>query len=449
MCVLCCAQQPTLTLTRQSLTYELMSGQRAVLKQCHDKTDEVEVPDTVYSDGVAYTIIGIAPRAFKGCRKLKQILLPTTIEYVGLDAFTETDFFRDRDNWDDEGCLWIDDILIGVKSGNLSTTYEVSPRARILAAGALGDNSKVRKLILPEGLRQLPDQAFAGCRKLRQIEIPHSVERIGRKVFQGTALYASDVNWTNGILYADSCAVDSRTIPQDLVLREGTRLMADGLLQDNRTLRSIDTGYAMERISEEAFADCRNLRWALLSDGMAEIGARAFMGCYNLSDGNLIPAHLHALGEGAFYECASLSGSIDLAETLLTEIPAGCFYRCEKLEEVTLGLCQFIGRGAFMGCTSLTKVELSGNLSGMDTGAFSGCSSLERIDLGACSLEIIPSFAFSGCTALKEVILPEICVRINRESFSYCINLTHVSGPDEISIHPEAFVGSPISTEAE
>lgn len=435
------------TLTRQSLTYALLDGNIATLKQCHDRSGEVSVPDTVYADGIAYPVVGIEPRAFGGCRQLEQIALPTTLQYVGIDAFKETAFFRNRDNWDEEGCLWIDSILIGVRSSGLKAEYEVSERARMMAAGALGDNNKVRKLILPEGITRIPDRAFEGCRRLRKIDIPHSVVRIGRQAFHGTALYGSDVNWTNGILYGDSCAVASRTIPQDLVLRDGTRLMADGLLQGNRTLRSIFTGQAMEQIAEEAFADCRNLTTAELSDKITAIRERAFMGCYNLSEGLLFPTHLQYLGAGAFYECASLTHEIDLSETQVEMIPAACFFRCEKLQGVTFGHCRYIGRGAFMGCISLTKLKLPEELTGMDTGAFSGCTSLTQADLGICGLTTLPSFAFSGCTALVEVILPGVCQRINRECFSFCTNLTHLGGPDEIDTHPEAFLGCPLATE--
>lgn len=448
--VLCCASicvaaPKGQTFSRQSLTYVLHEDHQASLYQCHDRSESVVVPDTLVADGEQYLVVGIESHAFAGCSHLEQITLPESIQHIGEDAFNDTYYYRNKENWDNDGCLWIGNALIAVKSSSLKATYEIAPGTQLIAAGALGDNNKVKHLILPDGLKRIPDRAFSSCRKLRKIEIPLSVERIGRHSFSNTALYASDVNWTNGILYADSCAVDSRKVPQDLALRPATRILADGLLQGNRTLKSIDISesHSLQRIPEEAFADCRNLQTAILPENLQHIGARAFMGCHNLSGGNLFPTQLSSLGAGAFYECASIS-SVDLPEGILM-IPAACFYRCESLREIRFNsLCRYFGMGAFMGCTSLTEVRFPATLQGMDTGAFSGCTNLILVDMSQCELEAVPSYAFSGCTQLQNVILPSSCQRLGREAFSYCPALSKLHFNTTLSIHPEAFIATPV-----
>lgn len=440
-----------LTLSHRQVTYTIVNAHDVSVRQCHDRSEEVFIPDSIYNaeDGITYRVIGIEPHAFSGCHQLEKISLPATIEYIGAEALEGTAFHRNKGNWDEEGRLWVGDALISVKNSSLSAFYAFPAGTRIIAAGVLGDNGKVRRLILPEGIHIIPEKAFVGCRKLRYIQIPHSVIKIGRDAFLGTTLYDSDVNWTNGILYADSCAVGRRSIPQDLTLRNGTRLMSDGLLQGNRTLRNIHLPEEMEQVSREAFADCKNLQFAFLPDGIKTIGEQAFRGCHNLQGGNLFPSSLQRIGAGAFYECASLDGVVTLPNQV-EMIPAACFFRCESLKYIAFNpTCRYIGLGAFIGCTGLEELVLPEALQGMDTGAFSGCTSIQRTDLSKCQLTIIPSYAFSGCSQLREVVLPSVCARIGKESFSYCPNLTSIAKPDSISIHPEAFIGTPITVSEE
>ncbi|MBO7634703.1 MAG: leucine-rich repeat protein, partial [Lachnospiraceae bacterium] len=44
-------------------------------------------------------------------------------------------------------------------------------------------NERVKTVLCPDGLKEIREQAFAGCLTLQNIELPSGLERIGREAF--------------------------------------------------------------------------------------------------------------------------------------------------------------------------------------------------------------------------------------------------------------------------
>ena len=88
--------------------------------------------------------------------------------------------------------------------------------------------------------------------------------------------------------------------------------------------------------------------------------------------------------------------------------------------------------GAFSGCTSLSKVKLSNNLTIIDDRTFSGCTSLAEIDIPD-SVTSIGVFAFSGCTSLSKVDLPKKLTTIEAGTFRDCTSLKEIVIPDSVT----------------
>jgi len=124
-----------------------------------------------------------------------------------------------------------------------------------------------------------------------------------------------------------------------------------------------------------------------------------------------------------------------------------------------------IGQYAFLSCSSLTSIDLSGTqVTSIGNNAFSGCSSLETIDLsgtqvttigysvfGYCSkitsitipdsVETIGSFAFYQCSSLTSIHFPNSLTTIGEGAFQYCYDLTSIdlSGTQVETIGYSAF----------
>jgi hypothetical protein len=100
-----------------------------------------------------------------------------------------------------------------------------------------------------------------------------------------------------------------------------------------------------------------------------------------------------------------------------------------------------IGVGAFQGCTSLTSVKLSDNLTTIGDYVFSMCQHLTSITIPD-NVTNIGWWAFQACPSLTNVVLGNNVTTIGYQAFSGCTSLVNVTFPSSVSlIHDEAFLG--------
>lgn len=125
------------------------------------------------------------------------------------------------------------------------------------------------------------------------------------------------------------------------------------------------------------------------------------------------------------------------------------FSGCTALTEMILpSFCNFIGRSAFRGCTSLVRVEMMEGcyvapyafyrcssltdvtpLLSVDEGVFSHCSALASFPVSEGAGEICED-AFEHCDALTDIIIPKSVKRIERLAFRGCRGLKSVTFED-------------------
>lgn len=99
-----------------------------------------------------------------------------------------------------------------------------------------------------------------------------------------------------------------------------------------------------------------------------------------------------------------------------------------------------IGNTAFIGCESLTSINIPDNITSVSAGAFVGCSSLTSINIPA-SVTSIGNGAFMGCSSLTSITIPDSVTSIEDSMFYGCTSLTSVTIPDSVtSIEMRAFM---------
>lgn len=153
---------------------------------------------------------------------------------------------------------------------------------------------------------------------------------------------------------------------------------------------------AVKIIADYAFCGCKSILAFEIPDSVIEIGDCAFKGCKSIKSIN-IPGNVKAIGDGAFYESGveSVSGVDNV---------------------------QQVGGSLFAYCTSLTKVD--GKLKKVEDSMFYGCSKLSEIEFSD-ELTTIGSSAFAG-TNISEVVLPGNVDTVSSGAFSRCENLKKV-----------------------
>ena len=138
--------------------------------------------------------------------------------------------------------------------------------------------------------------------------------------------------------------------------------------------------YPVTAIGDQAFYDCASLQSIILPEGLQSIGNRAFTLCTSLETIEL-PSSLSSIGYRAFSSCESLKSMA---------VPEGV---------TTLGIY------TFSQCRSLESVTLPSTLQNMDDGVFSGCPALADITCNAMTPPVINGTLFGDDEVYKQVTL--------------------------------------------
>lgn len=121
-------------------------------------TEEIIIPKEVKE---------IGSWAFYECSSLSKVKLYTDINFIGENAFLDTAFYGNSENWQD-GVLYLNDCLIKAKE-TVNETYFVKDGTRLIAQGAFRCCPKLERVYIPESVEKICNSAFADCENLKAI----------------------------------------------------------------------------------------------------------------------------------------------------------------------------------------------------------------------------------------------------------------------------------------
>lgn len=166
---------------------------------------------------------------------------------------------------------------------------------------------------------------------------------------------------------------------------------ADGTFEDGVVI--IPEGKNIMSIGEEAFKDNKKITKVIIPKTVTQIGKRAFYGCTNLKGVYFVDDKEVDYNDPAF-----------VSESSMTLIDRNAFEKCTSLEKLDLSNVKVItvAREAFKDCENLKEVVKSRAIGTAHDRAFLGCKSLTSIDI--TGLHVAGANVFSGCEKLGEVI---------------------------------------------
>lgn len=220
----------------------------------------------------------------------------------------------------------------------------------------LAHSDQIKKVRFGEGISAIAKESFKGCKNLKELVLPESMQVIEEQAFSGCNVQALNLGKNVAFISADAfdeCEITDIKISTDNAYYSTDRygvifnktktelvLYSDGFRMNSYTVPS-----TVERIGTNAFLGNENLVSIDFPETLKEIGTGAFADCENLREVNL-PKQITLIGASAFENC-----------TLIKEI---------KFPETV----QVIGDKSFAGCTGITVLNLPKSVTTIGTGAF-------------------------------------------------------------------------------
>ena len=355
-------------------------------------------------------------------------------------------------------------FLIGLGTAFAETLILPDSLTVIGAKAFMGDTS-LDEVVLPEGIREIKADAFAGS-SLSSINLPASLESIadGALPAPGTVtVTAEEGTWAyswateygyfdgNSILYSGSCG---NNITWTLYTNGTMCLSGRGEMyrysdryripwRDYREyITHIEIEEGISYICNYAFYYCVNLETVCIPDSLTTIGTEGFKDCVKLSS-VVFPRGMQSIGESAFSGCLNLSeiiipcptgrwafdGCIGLRKAVILEglsyVSEGEFSGCEVLTEVKLPLgIEEIRKTAFSGCTHLQQIDIPPTVTSFGWGAFAGSGITSFVIPNGVSG--IDDWMFNGCDKLEYIEIPTSVTKIGERCFCECDSLQKV-----------------------
>ncbi len=219
---------------------------------------------------------------------------------------------------------------------------------------------------LSEGLNRIGSVAFASCKSLKNIEIPKSTTYIGDHAFSNCPLLEEINTKANNPNYCSKDGV--------LFNKQMTKLIR---FPENHDKTEYTLPNTVGTIYKAAFADNKNIKKIIVSEGTSEIDYEAFYGCNKLTE-VILPDGVEKIEGYAFAKCTSLA-SINIPNNL-TSISHSTFNDCTSLTEIFIPTgVQNIDNSAFRDCTSLTSITIPNSVTNIDNYVFESCNSLTDV----------------------------------------------------------------------
>lgn len=369
--------------------------------------------------------------AITDCASLAIFSLPSTVLYlqkafIGLTGLQQIISRGNPSYIDVDGVLFSRDMeqLILYPAGKSATHYSIPEGVKEICDNAFENAKRLDSISLPDSIREIDSYAFAGCDTLDGITLPEGLLVIGESAFSGcsqiTEIRIPRLVISIGRTPFDGC--DSLTAIQ-VATDNGIYASTDGVLmsRDGKHLYAYPCGHPQTvytvpaevlGIEASAFHDCKNLKEIVIPGNTIYIGERAFEGCRNLMN-IALPQGLLSIGDYAFDSCDKLL-EIQLPAYLL-DMDFSAFPRNLVEIKVDGTNAQFASVGGVL-YTKDKKVLL-----------YYPRGKQDEVFTVPEETTIISQFAISGIPSLKSVLMGDQVRRIENYAFNSCINLTNIT----------------------
>ena len=355
---------------------------------------DVVVPEQVTWQDVTYPVTAVDQYAFVHCDGMTSVQLPSTIRSIGRNAFswctgltslTLPDSLTSIGDEAFSGCKNITELVVRgdvqtigqsvFASCEKLTSVTLPSGITSIGDGAFdhcymletvcfsGQTAEAGKLVIPDGVTYIGNNAFSCNRKLKSVVIPESVRRIGSSAFSPSIISNADIrcnlaeiedsgeylNFVN--IGKDIFSWYNYSNEKELTLRLPDYYSALSLCLNNSIGGNYSNGIHL-------YADGNLITEYTIPENFWDIPDDSFDGITDMKSVTL-PSNLQFIGSSAFKDCKALESVNCTNADALTTIKEFAFEGCSSLKEFTFGTnIKEIGRAAFNNCSNLEKVDI-------------------------------------------------------------------------------------------
>ena len=309
--------------------------------------------------------------------------------------------------------------------------------------------SNIEYINFPEGLIEIGSHAFAFNKRIQKLALPNSVKHVGYYTFARMEKLQSVENYN--VSYSEPYTFYDCDMLESVKFGSNVENISEKMFSYCKKLTKVEFDERNNSlpltIEEGAFSSCENLAEILLPEGVDSIGKEAFRDCYSLTSIK-IPSTLKSIERSTFDNCEKLQ------KVIIEDIAAWCnntinenlrfekhlYMNDEEIKDLVIpNTATSIADYAFWNCIGLTSVATGDGITSIGKRAFADCTSLTSATIGS-GVTSIGDGAFYSCSSLTSIDIPNNVTSLGNHAFSWCKSLTSVTIPNSVtSIGSSAF----------
>lgn len=306
--------------------------------------------------------------AFNGYTSLKSITIPESVTSIGDDAFYDTAYYNNEENWEN-GVLYIGTHLIRAKT-SINGTYTIKDGTKCIANRAFYECENLTSITMPESVTTMGSGVFWKCKKLENVVLSSNLTSIeSRTFYQCDSLL--NIIIPDSVTLIGSSAFEYCKKLETVQMGNGVATIGSKAFCECNSLTSIEIPNSVETIESEAFGNCYNLARLDIGTGLRSLNGRVFNYCLALKDVYItdIAAWCDISFLGSYSSPLSCATNLYLNNELITQlvipetvtmINAYAFSNCQTITSVIIpSSVKFIDHDAFL-CSNLTRVYYEG-----------------------------------------------------------------------------------------
>ena len=321
------------------LEFQEYNGEYEIVGVKDKSAISIEIPSTF--NGKSVSVISV--HAFKDCKMLSYITIPSSIEIIGDYAF--------------EGC------------------------------------TSLKSLVIPNSVMRMKQTALYQCTALEKLTIGAGVaEPLDFSTLSSLSVIIVDENNT---IYT--------MVENDLYSKDESELI---VCLSAKNVTSFIVPENVTKINSQAFEHCQSLENIMISKNVVDIGYLALsvssVNSIVVDENNVayksISGNLYSKDGGTLltYARGNINTSFEIPQDV-TKIQSYAFYGCDNLESLTIPstVCE-IPTNTILACNNLKTVKFSSGVVKVSTRSISNCASLEKIIIPK-TVTHIDNYAFWEC----------------------------------------------------